>query len=70
MTSDNTGRPRIISVTRFESITGQKVEPSDCVGTLRKSALQTAFQAWLLWFQDDPQQCCLRALDAEVSAEP
>ena len=67
LVADDQGRPRVVCVSRFEGVTGQKVEGSDCVGTLSRAAFESAFLPYLLWEQDDPELCCLRHLDHEVS---
>ena len=36
VTGDGYGRPRAISVSRYEAITGQRIDPDECVGTLRQ----------------------------------
>ena len=70
LVSDMEGHPRAVSVSRFEAITGQKVEGPDCVGVLGRDAFESAFQSYLIWEYDDPELCCLRYLDGEVSATP
>ena len=38
VTADSYGRPQAISVVRYEAITGQRIDPDECVGTLRQYA--------------------------------
>ena len=38
VTADGYGRPQAISVVRYEAITGQRIDPDECVGTLRQYA--------------------------------
>lgn len=68
LAADSEGRARVVCVSRFEAVTGQKVEGSDCIATLSRAAFESAFLPYLLWEQDDPELCCLRHLDREVSA--
>ena len=70
LTADCEGRPRAISISRFEALTGQRVDPSECAGTLSKTACASAYGAYLLWRQDDEALCCLRFLDAEIAVRP
>ena len=36
VTADGYGRPQAISVARYEAITRQRIDPDECVGTLRQ----------------------------------
>ncbi len=67
LTADYSGQIRVVSVHRFETVTGQKIDPAECAGTLDKDAFETAFQAHLIWLVDDPRECALRQLDDTVS---
>lgn len=66
LSADSQGRPILITVRRFEILTGQKIDPSECVGTLSKSAFESVYARYLLWLLDSPQQCPLRCLDAQI----
>lgn len=68
--ADRDGRPRAISVARYEKITGQRVDPTDCMGSLTKSAVNHIFQDFALWECDEPDNCFLRYLDSKVSGLP
>ena len=70
LTADAGGRPRAVCVSRFEAVTGQRVEGSDCIGVLSKHALASVFQSYLTWSCDDPEACCLCHLDAQTTAAP
>lgn len=63
LTADHSGQIRVVLVRRFEAVTGQKIDPAECAGTLGKDAFETAFQAHLIWAVDDPRKCALRQLD-------
>ena len=68
--ADRDGRPRAISVARYERITGQRVDPTDCMGALTKSAVNQIFRDFALWTWDEPGISLLRCLDSEVSGLP
>ena len=70
LTADAEGRPRAICVSRFEAATGQRVEGPDCIGILSKHAFASVFQSYLTWSCNDPEACCLRDLDGQISASP
>ena len=70
LVSDAEGHPHAICINRFEAITGQRVEGPDCIGSLTRKAFESAFLSYLTWEYDDPELCCLRFLDGEVSAAP
>lgn len=70
LTADADGHPRAVCVSRFEAATGQRVEGHDCIGLLSKSAFASVFQSYLTWSCDDPESCCLRYLDGQVSTAP
>ncbi len=70
LTADMEGRPMAISLTRFEAITGWKVEPCDCIGTLSRYAFDELFRYYRLWECADPVACLLCYLDSNISAAP
>lgn len=70
LTADMDGRPMAISVTRFEAITGQRVDSSDCVGLLDRYAFDELFRHYRIWECDDPGMCLLCHLDSNISAAP
>ena len=43
VTADGYGRPQAISVVRYEAITGQRIDPDECVGTLGSMPLTRFF---------------------------
>lgn len=67
LTADHSGQIRVVRVHRFEAVTGQKIDPAECMGTLDKDAFEAAFQAHLIWVVDDPHKCALQQLDDKVS---
>lgn len=70
LTADMDGRPMAISVTRFEAITGQRVDLSECVGTLSRYAFDELFRHYRIWGCDDLGTCLLCHLDSNISAAP
>ena len=49
VTADGYGRPQAISVVRYEAITGQRIDPDECVGTLRQYAFDAVFREFAFW---------------------
>lgn len=70
MTADSYGRPRLVSIARFESITGQRVDPASCAGKLTRYAFQDVFRDFSVWECDEIGECLLCHLDGEVTAQP
>lgn len=70
MTADSYGRPQAISVARYEAITGQRIDPDECVGTLRQYAFDQIFREFAFWKCDQVGDCLLCRLDSEISAGP
>ncbi len=68
LTADHSGRIRVVSIHRFETVTGQKIDPVECAGTLGRDAFEATFQTYLIWEVDDPQKCALRQLDDTVNS--
>lgn len=64
--ADREGRPHLISVQIFECLTGQKIDPTECIGTLSKSAFASVYRAYLLWELTDDTQCPLRHLNVQI----
>ena len=70
LTADNYGRPQAISVERYEAITGQRIDPDECVGTLRQYAFDQIFREFAFWKCEQVGDCLLCRLDSEISAGP
>lgn len=70
LTADSYGRPRAVSVAWYEAVTGQQINPSECLGTLRRIAFDTVFRDFAVWECDSVGECLLSRLDGEVSAGP
>ena len=68
--ADGYGRPRAISVVRYEAITGQRIDPDECVGTLRQYAFDAVFREFAFWECEHVGDCLLCRLDSEISAGP
>lgn len=66
LTADSQGRPLIVCVSRFEILTGQKIDPSECAGRLTRQAFESLYARYLLWELDSDRQCALRQLDQEM----
>ena len=70
VTADSYGRPQAISVVRYEAITGQRIDPDECVGTLRQYAFDAVFREFAFWECEQVGDCLLCRLDSEISAGP
>ncbi len=70
VTADGYGRPLAISVVRYEAITGQRIDPDECAGTLRQYAFDAVFRAFAFWECEQVGDCLLCRLDSEISAGP
>lgn len=70
VTADGYGRPQAISVARYEAITGQRIDPDECIGTLRQYAFDTVFREFAFWECEQIGDCLLCCLDSEISAGP
>lgn len=66
LSADSQGHPILLTVHHYEILTGQKVRPDECIGTLSRSAFESIYARYLLWLLDSPQQCPLRFLDAQI----
>ena len=62
------GTPLVVCVQRFEGLSGQKIDPSECAGRLSRSAFESLYARYLLWQLDSDRQCALRQLDQSVSS--
>ena len=70
VTADGYGRPQAISVVRSEAITGQRIDPDECVGTLRQYASDAVFREFAFWECEHVGDCLLCRLDSEITAGP
>ena len=70
VTADGYGRPQAISVVRYEAITGQRIDPDECVGTLRQYAFDAVFREFAFWECEHVGDCLLCRLDSEITAGP
>ena len=70
VTADGYGRPQAISVVRYEAITGQRIDPDECIGTLRQYAFDAVFREFAFWECEQIGDCLLCRLDSEISAGP
>ena len=68
LTACSEGTPLVVCVQRFEGLSGQKIDPSECAGRLSRSAFESLYARYLLWQLDSDRQCALRQLDQSVSS--
>ena len=55
---------------RYEAITGQRIDPDECVGRLRQYAFDQIFREFAFWKCEQVGDCLLCRLDSEISAGP
>ena len=53
-----------------KGITGQRIDPDECIGTLQRYAFDRVFQEFAVWECEHIGDCLLCRLDSEVSARP
>lgn len=70
MAAHLSGEPIVISVSRYQKLTGHKVQPKSCAAALDLDAFASAYYRYLLWELDCAVQCPLRRLDEKVSDRP
>lgn len=68
LSASSTGRPQVMTVSRFERLTGQKVDPSECLGKIKRDAFEAAYAQYLVWQIDSANQCSLQQLDLQYLA--
>ena len=56
------GTPLLVGVREFEEETGERIDPGDCIGTLRKDAFSSLFSRYLTWEMSSSEQCPLEYL--------
>ena len=62
MTINEDGPPRLVSIRKFENETGERIDPTDCIGTLSKAAFSSLFSRYLIWEMSSPEQCPMEYL--------
>lgn len=49
LSADRDARPIILSVERFQSLTGEQIDPAECCGQLSEDAFRTLYAQYYLW---------------------
>ncbi len=49
LTADRDARPIILPVDRFQSLTGEQIDPAECCGQLSEDALRALYTQYYLW---------------------
>ncbi len=77
LAADAEGKPLIVPVGAFQEITGQKIEPEECHGSLSRQVFEDAFSLYLEWYTastekcplwqlcNESMQCCIAANDRD-----
>lgn len=69
MTAAPTGEPLIISIRQYEQMTGHRIDPAQCAGTISRAAFESAFTRYLLWELAYAGQCPLNKLVEKVKLD-
>lgn len=70
MSGSISGEPILISVKRYECLTGQRIDPTKCAAILSRPAFESAYTRYLLWELDSAVECPLRKLEQKVLFDP
>lgn len=62
MAGDADGRPVLIPVNTFRTLTGESVEAAGCRGSLCKQAFEAAFSQYIEWHTISDADCSLQQL--------
>lgn len=57
LTADADGVPLILSVPRFEEMTGDKVDKFECTAIISRESFENLFHQWLVWNVAKPKEC-------------
>lgn len=49
LSADRDGKPIIMPVARFQHLTGERIDPTECCGLLTTEALRSLYAQYLLW---------------------
>lgn len=55
--ADADGKPLILLAEQFSQLTGEQIDPSECVALLDCTAFESAYSLWLEWNAADPHTC-------------
>lgn len=53
------GSPILIPVSTFETMTGEKIESSECITTISRADFQLLYSQFFVWHATDPSRCCI-----------
>lgn len=62
MVADAEGKPLLISVDSFQEVSGELVDPSECVAVLDRSAFEAAYAQFIEWNTVDRSSCLFSQL--------
>lgn len=59
---DRDGKPILVAVDQFQKLSGEQVDPTECLGQLTEPALKDLFAQFLIWQTASPQEQALESL--------
>lgn len=59
---DRDGKPVLVAVDQFQKLSGEQVDPTECLGRLTEPALKDLFAQFLIWQTASPQEQALESL--------
>lgn len=59
---DRDGKPVLMAVDQFQKLSGEQVDPTECLGRLTEPAFKDLFAQFLLWQAESPQEQALESL--------
>lgn len=59
---DRDGKPVLMAVDQFHKLSGEQVDPTECLGRLSEPAFKDLFAQFLLWQAASPQEQALESL--------
>lgn len=62
MSPDRDAKPVLVSVSRFQKMAGEAVDPSECAAILSRRTFEDIYARWLEWEVDDAGKCSLPQL--------
>lgn len=62
LSADRDGEPIIMPVARFQQLTGELIDPTECCGLLTTEALRSLYAQYLLWRYPTAQNDSLHLL--------
>lgn len=49
LAADRDGQPVVMAVEKFQQLTGERIDPTECCGKLTEAGFEALFRQYLLW---------------------